>query len=266
MTVHLFGAVSSPSCASFALLKTALDNETRFGTHVAETICRNFYVDDMLKSVADVPTAISLVSAVQQMCASGGFRLTKFVTNSPKVLKTVSLSYRAKNAANVDLSRSVVPIERALGIHWCIENDTLGFRIVLKDRPLMRRGMLSTVSSIYDPMGLVGPFSLRGKKLLQQLCSGQLDWGQQIEGTERAAWEFWRASLPSLEKIEIPRCYKPSEFKHVSSELHHFSDASHMGYGQCSYLRLISADGQIHCVLVMGKSRVTPLKSVTIPR
>lgn len=49
-------------------------------------------------------------------------------------------------------------------------------------------------------------------------------------------------------------------------ELHHFSDASTYGYGQCSYLRLCNEDGNVHCVLVMGKSRVSPLKVITIPR
>ena len=72
--------------------------------------------------------------------------------------------------------------------------------------------------------------------------------------------------IPLLETIVIPRCYKPSGFNHVSAELHHFCDASQSGYGQCSCVRLVNADGQVHCSLVIGKSRVTPAKSVTIPR
>ena len=48
--------------------------------------------------------------------------------------------------------------------------------------------------------------------------------------------------------------------------IHHFSDASENGYGQCSYLRLVNQDGKIHCSLLVGKSRVPPKKFVSIPR
>ena len=70
-----------------------------------------------------------------------------------------------------------------------------------------------------------------------------------------------------MEKLKIQRCYKPPTFGNVTSvQLHHFSDASDHGYGQCSYLRLTDDTGQVHCSFVMGKARVTPLKPVTIPR
>lgn len=72
--------------------------------------------------------------------------------------------------------------------------------------------------------------------------------------------------LENLEKIEIPRCFIPDSFGEVQRvELHHFSDASSQGYGQCSYIRLLSKE-KVHCSLVMGKSRVAPTKIVTIPR
>jgi len=68
-------------------------------------------------------------------------------------------------------------------------------------------------------------------------------------------------------KEEIPRCFTPSEFAVAETSLHHFSDASDVGYGQCSFLRFTSIDGQVHCCLVSGKSRVVPLKSsVSLPR
>ena len=70
-----------------------------------------------------------------------------------------------------------------------------------------------------------------------------------------------------LDQLEVPRCFKPSDFGRVATaELHHFSDASTHGYGQCSYLRLKDYDHQIHCSFVMGKAKVTPLKLVTMLR
>ena len=73
--------------------------------------------------------------------------------------------------------------------------------------------------------------------------------------------------LPSLKDLSIPRCFKPEEFGEIKyAELHNFSDASNIGYSQCFYLRLMNAERKIHCSLVMGKARVNPLKSVSIPR
>lgn len=160
-----------------------------------------------------------------------------------------------------------MPIERVLGIQWCIEKDSFQFRIVLKDRPCTRRGILSTVSSIYDPLGFVAPLLLEGKKILQDLCREKADWDDPVPENIKARWERWRAELPSLEELSIPWCYKPSNFGRIASaELHHFSDTSTQGYGQCSYLRLTSKKGYIHCSFVIGKARVAPLKPVTVPR
>ena len=70
-----------------------------------------------------------------------------------------------------------------------------------------------------------------------------------------------------LGNMKVERCYKPESFGDVKkTELHHFSDASCEGYGQCSYIRLVDDSDRIHCSLVVGKSRVAPLKQVSIPR
>ena len=84
-------------------------------------------------------------------------------------MKAINPEERGKTFKELDLSSDVLPVERALGVHWCVENDSFGFRNELKDRPLTRRGILSTVSSVYDPLGLAAPFLLKGKIILQQL-------------------------------------------------------------------------------------------------
>ena len=73
--------------------------------------------------------------------------------------------------------------------------------------------------------------------------------------------------MHELEKLKIPRCYKPEGFGEIKAvEVHHFSDASLAGYGQCSYLRLLNKDNQAYCSFLMGKARVAPLKFITVPR
>ena len=157
MTVHLFGAGSPPGRSNFALKRTAEDGEKEFGARAAETLKRNFCVDDVLKSVPTEKDAIELVQAVKGMRAKGGFNLTKFVSNSRQVMMSVPPEDRAKDIKGLDLSIDKLPIERALGVHWCIESDAFTFRIELKDKPCTRRGILVTISTIFDLLGLIAP-------------------------------------------------------------------------------------------------------------
>ena len=132
---------------------------------------------------------------------------------------------------------------------------------------MTRRGILSTVSSIFDPLGLVSPFILTGKRILQDLCKEGVTWDDEVTENIKSRWEQWKGELQQLQHIKIPRCYKPENFGEIKAvELHHFSDASQDGYGQCSYIRLINDEDKPHCALVMAKARVTPLRAITIPR
>ena len=267
MCVHLFGAASSPGCANFGLKQMASDFEEEFGKDVASFVRRDFYVDDGLTSKASVSQAESLIMRSKDMFSRGGLRLHKFLSNSKTLLQQIPADERAGSFANINLLSDTLPIERALGVQWCVESDSFRFRITLSDRPLTRRGVLATVNSVYDPLGFIAPVVLAGKQILQQLCTDQLDWDSPIPESLRAKWDFWRRDLLNLDTLTISRCFKPDEFGEViTAQMHHFSDASQSGYGQCSYLRLVDNKDQVHCSLVMGKSRVAPLKAVTVPR
>ena len=267
MCVHLFGAVSSPSCVNFALKQTAEDNAKICGTEASETIYRNFYVDDLLKSTATQKFALDLIPKLRKMCAAGGFKLTKFVSNDREVIASIPKEERANGIKNIDLDQSRLPIERALGISWNIENDQIEFRITLRDQPLTRRGILATISSVYDPLGFVGPLLLTGRKILQQISTDKQSWDEPLPRELRMSWEKWRTDLRYLQDFKIDRSLKPESFDNIkTAQLHHFSDASSIGYGVASYLRLQDTQGRIHCSLIMGKSRVVPNNAPTIPR
>ena len=266
MTVHLFGAVSSPACANYALKRTADDIEDEYGSEAANTLRRNFYVDDVLKSASTEDETIKLASDTKAVCQNGGFNLTKFVGNTERIISSIPQEHRAEQVKNLTLGQDKLPIERALGVIWCIESDTFNFRIELKDKPCTRRGILSTISSIYDPLGFIAPVVLVGKKILQDICHTN-SWDEPVDDATRSRWERWRNELYLLESLKVPRSFKPSEFgKIVSTQLHCMSDASTCGYGQCSYLRLEDEHGKVHVSFVMGKARVTPKKTVSIPR
>ena len=127
MCVHLFGAVSSPSCANFALRQTVTDNDC-IETEEGKTVIQNFYVDDLLKSKDTVQSTIDITHKVQDLCSSGGFNLTKFVFNEESVVNSVPLSKRSSEVSK-EISKST-SIERALGVHWCLESDVFSLSLI----------------------------------------------------------------------------------------------------------------------------------------
>ena len=99
------------------------------------------------------------------------------------------------------------------------------------------------------------------------MCRDKCDWDDPLSEELRPRWERWINELPKLAQIDIPRCYIPTGFSDtLRFELHHFSDASSTGYGQCSYLRVLNSQDEVSCCLILGKARVAPLKVTTIPR
>ncbi|CAB4026323.1 Hypothetical predicted protein [Paramuricea clavata] len=229
---HLFGAVSSPGCANFGLRKTVQDGESEFGKDIANFVRTDFYVDDGLKSVKTTGDAINLITKSQAMCAKAGLCLHKFASNSVEVLEAVPAEDRAKEIKDLDLRHDTLPIQRSLGTYWCIESDTFQFRITLKDKPFTRQGILSTVSSVYDPLGIVCPVILTGKLLLRELVQQKADCDDPVPEEIRPRWEKWRAELKDLEKLETHCCLKPPSFGEVkSTEIHSFADASQSAVG-----------------------------------
>ena len=144
-----------------------------------------------------------------------------------------------------------LPEEKALGVKWDTQNDTLGFYIKFADKPLTRRGLLSTLSSVYDPLGLAAPFLLKGRQIIQQLCRNRLNWDEPIDERSSYEWQKWKNNLSMVEDIKIHRCYKPHGFERIINySLHHFSDASECGYGQATYLRMVNDLEEVHCSLI----------------
>ncbi|XP_071834278.1 uncharacterized protein [Apostichopus japonicus] len=264
MCVHLFGATSSPSCAGFALRRTADDNQDSFDEEVRQTVYDNFYVDDCLRSVRTTEDGRRLIPQLRDMLSLGGFRLTKWVSNDREVLSMVPPAERASSVVDLDFTH--LPLERTLGVLWDMESDRFKFKVAVKDVPNTRRGILSATSSLYDPLGLVAPFTLEGKVLLQDLCAQGLSWDEPVKDEELRRWQNWLEELPDLESAEISRCIKPPYFDDVSYDVHIFGDASERGYAVSAYVRTKDSGGKVHCTLLMGKARVCPIKKVTVPR
>ena len=126
----------------------------------------------------DEEIAVTLMKDVKALCAEGGFHLTKFVSNSKHIL-LLSIYLKEtteKGLHDQKLRLGTLPTEKAVAMHWDIKEDKLGFCINFKEKPSTRRGMLLMVSSMYDPLGLVSPFLLEGRLIIQMLCHNQSAW------------------------------------------------------------------------------------------
>ena len=175
MLVHIFGAKSSPSVASYALRKTAQDNKQDFSQEVVDAVFRDFYVDDLLKSFPDSERAIEVSKQLQELLARAGFELTKLISNSRTVLSAFPVEERAPHIKSLDLKSESLPMDRALGIHWNVEHDPINFVTSNKEQPDNRKGVLSSIATVYDPLGFASPLLLPGREINQELCRLKFD-------------------------------------------------------------------------------------------
>lgn len=262
MTTLLFGGVWSPSAAAFALQRVAEDNQESFSDDAIHTVNQNFYVDDCLKSVPTEEAAIALTAELRDLLARGGFKLTKWLSNSKSVMKSIPTNERAKSLHELDLDVDDLPRERALGVLRDVEEDCFTFDARAGKKPTTKRGILSMTSSVYDPLGFASPFVLKAKAIFQESCRRKLDWDERIPTDLAEQWCRWQDDLPLLSKLTIPRCLKSSAAgSSPVIQLHHFSDASELAYGAVSYIRMNNESR-----LVMSKARLAPIKLITIPR
>ncbi|XP_067939956.1 uncharacterized protein [Watersipora subatra] len=266
MTVHLFGATSSPAVATYGLQTLAESHKKTYPT-ASQFIQKNFYVDDGITSVPTVEEALELIESSRKLCQKGNLRLHKFVSNNAQVLKGIPESERS--VKDVDLYNGCFLTQRTLGLEWSMKEDLLKFTAKeFQPKPMTRRGVLSTVSQLYDSLGFLAPFSLKGKNILQKINKVDDDWNKEIPPGLIQPWKEWVKELGNLDDVLIPRCIKPTDFGPTAqAELHHFFDASLSGIGACSYMRLIDINGNVHTCLLLAKSRVVPSKGIiTVPR
>jgi len=188
MCAHTFGATSSPSVAAFALRKTARDTLSNACPETVNTVIRNFYVDDLCVSCSNPDRAVELVKQLCDLLDSGGFKLTKFLSNNKQVLSCIPQEDLASSVVNLDQRQ--LPTQKALGVYWNAESDCLEVKVNIQSKPLSRRGLLSVISQTYDPLGLIQPFLLPARKILQEVCMQQFPWDEILpsDGEYGKAW------------------------------------------------------------------------------
>ena len=112
------------------------------------------------------------------------------------MLASVPESERAESVVNLDFDK--LPVERALGVQWNVQEDVFSFCIVSRKKATTQQGILSDVSSMYDLLGFASPFILPAKRLLQHLCKAKVRWDKETSTNMFSIWEQWLADLPLL--------------------------------------------------------------------
>ena len=230
MLVHVFGAADSPCCASYALRKTAEDQGEKFSEAALRSVKRNFYMDDVLLSSPTPAETSNLAKQLIDILATGGFRLTKWVSNSREVLLCLPKSELASGV--VDLDRSDLPQERVLGVKWCLQQDTLFLNPLKQGFPDTKRGILSARSSVFDPLGLAAPYVIKAKLILQELWRLHLDWDDPLPEVILHSWRSWKCGLKDALAVKIPRWYGFHRQDAQDLQLHVFCDASEIATKQ----------------------------------
>lgn len=268
MRVHVFGNSPSPAVATYGLRRTAEIAAEQFGVDVKEFVQRNFYVDDGLQSLPTSVEAIDLLKRTQEaLKVEGNLRLHKIASNSQSVMNAFPTDDLAKDLKDLDFGEETLPLQRSLGLSWDLESDAITFRVSSTEKPYTRRGILSTVNSLFDPLGLVAPVTIQGKLLLRKLTAGTTDWDEPLPESHMTEWETWKESLKQLELLQIPRTYSSNSCGHNSNtELHVFCDASEKAIAAVAYLKTLNDDGIQQLGFVLGKAKVAPLHGHTIPR
>ncbi|XP_042229944.1 uncharacterized protein LOC121873355 [Homarus americanus] len=165
------------------------------------------------------------------------------------------------------LYRMKVHLFEGCRVTWDLESDQFAVKTQVQRKPATKRGLLSVVSSVYDPLGFIAPFVIKAKLLFQDECRRRRGWDEPLLEHNNVAWNAWFEKLPRLATLGVPRFYKPRDHgRTVSVQLHSFCDASQVAYGLASYLRLTDTEGNIHCSFIFGKAKLAHLKQQTTLR
>ena len=152
-------------------------------------------------------------------------------------------------------------------ISWDIKSDRIIFTLNLPDAPYSKRGVLRVTCSLFDPLGFLTPFILRAKILLQELWRRGYGWDDLIDKESSTFWQKWLESANNVATVYIDRCFNDFIDNPVAEiQLHIFSDASELAYGSVAYFRFHFKVGGYACRFIMSKSKLAPIRTVTLPR
>ncbi|CAK9800717.1 hypothetical protein ANTPLA_LOCUS7241 [Anthophora plagiata] len=250
-----YGTASAPFLATRVLREIGLKCQKEFPA-VSQIIVNDFYVDDLLTGLDTISELKETQKNLSTILHNAGLQLRKWTTNCPNAEKP--------STEVLDKQLSAENESKILGLYWSSVRDELYFRVTspLQNR-ITKRIILSEIAQIFDPLGLIGPAITRAKLIMQQLWQIKTGWDESVSQELSTQWSAYRQELSHLGELKIPRRALHSA-KRI--ELHGFADASEKAYGACVYLRSSIGSGKWETRILCSKSRVAPLKVISLPR
>ena len=265
MTRVTFGVSASSFAANMSVKQNAIDFALEY-SHAVTAVEKSFYVDDGLTGADSIEEAIELQRQLQDLFSRGGFLLRKWNSSEPATLQCIPSELRELQSTHSIPSPD--EYTKTLGLEWNASMDH--FRLTVAELPplkdVTKRVLVSDIAKTFDVLGWFSPAIIKVKILLQQLWELKIDWDEPLPPMIHDAWLQWRSELKSLSGKHIPRYYFPKGAHIIAVELHGFSDASEHAYAGVVYLRMVDSNGSVHISIVTSKTKVAPIKRLTIPR
>ncbi|XP_011881172.1 PREDICTED: uncharacterized protein LOC105569364, partial [Vollenhovia emeryi] len=255
-----FGVSSAPFLAIRVIQKLAEDEGHTY-PRAALILKKHLYVDNLSTGAETINEARAIRDEIIALLAKGGFLMRQWATNDERILNDLPTSMLHTDFT-VNLDRSL----RNLGITWNTRDDRIYYSIhpITVNERTTKRGVLSEIAKIFDPLGLIGPVVMYAKKLMQDLWRAKLQWDESLPQDLYTEWSKFAQQIGLLNQFSYDRTLVIEDYTDI--QIHGFCDASNNGYGASLYVRSIGVNGKVICRLLCAKSRVAPLKSTTIPR
>jgi hypothetical protein len=259
----VFGVNSSPFQAQFVVRHHAEMHKAE-NPRGAEAMLKSTYMDDTMDSEETPEAALKLYSELIELWNSAGMCARKWLSNSQEVMRHIPQS---TCAADVDLDRGELPTVKTLGLLWSPKSDEFLFRVLQPSTidAKTKRAFLKKIAALFDPLGFLSPYTVRAKIIYQAMWTSGVEWDEPLPINLANKAQKWFDELSDLSCVKINRCIREDK-KIDTITMHTFVDASQESYGAVVYMRYAYEDGSVSCRLVASKSRVAPLKAVSIPR
>ncbi|XP_028328031.1 uncharacterized protein LOC114478897 isoform X2 [Gouania willdenowi] len=228
---------------------------------------REYYVDDGLKSFPSADEAVDVLCRAQKMLAQCNIRLHKISSNCPEITSAFPAEDLAAATQGLELGQTSPPMQRSLGLGWDLATDLFKFQVTVNDKPFTKRGVLSVINSVYDPLGFAVPVIVEGRTILRDISTNINEWDTELPKDKLEQWRQWKDSLKHLQQLEIPRMYTSIPMSAAErKEIIVFCDASIKAVGAVAYLKLSNTEGHSEVGFLLGKARLAPKPDITIPR
>lgn len=254
-----YGTAPASFLAVRVLHELAAENSEAFPA-ASRAILKDFYVDDLITGSDTINNTIQLKQDISSIFNSAGMTLRKWKSNDSYILNDLN--------NKIDKSQYYIIDDvcvKTLGVLWNAKLDTFQFTTNTdQNSTVTKRSILSSIARMFDPLGIIGPVIIKIKMILQALWQLNIEWDESLPTSLYTEWIRIRDKINLLSNLDVPRhvmLLEPTEI-----ELHGFCDASENAYGCCVYIRSIDSHGACKVRLLCAKSRVAPLKKLTLPR